>query len=97
MTKHLNNIEYEDHRGSYLKCTHSKQSHNVTKWLLHLLLALLPTGYECYNQFRKKLNAHPPHPCIKNTRDERADEILSDPEYPYCEIARVPNRAALTA
>ena len=47
----LTNIEYEDHRGSYLKCTHSKQSHNVKKWLLHLLLVLLPTDYDCYNQF----------------------------------------------
>ena len=45
----------------------------------------------------KIFNAHPPHPCIKNTRDERADEILSDPEYPYCEVARVPFKAALTA
>ena len=45
----------------------------------------------------EKIKCPPTHPCIKNTIDERADEILSDPEYPYCEVARVPFKAALTA
>ena len=58
-------------------------------------LAAGATAYElCLLQsiLNNFLNAHPPHPCIKNTKDERADEIRSDPEYPYCEVARVPLR-----
>ncbi len=45
----------------------------------------------------KKLNAHPPIRALKIPQDEREDVIPSDLEYPYCEVARVPLKGALTA